>query len=160
MTTRLGRALVFACALIVSFRLPAPAAQHPALATIAAFVSTANAGDRRAFLRLFAPEAAMVDNFAPYRFAAPNGPATWYDGFGADMQQSGESDGVISVTAPTYFRVHGDRAWAVVPTGFVYKRKSKRERETGLSVFTLHRVAGAWKITSFSWAEQSDTGAP
>lgn len=158
MKTRFARALVFACAILVSARLPAPAAQHPALATIAAFASTANAGDRRAFLRLFAPDAAMVDNFAPYRFAAPNGPATWYDGFGADMQKSGSTDGVISVGTPKFFRVTGDRAWAVVPTRFVYKRTGKPELETGLSVFTLHRVSRAWKITSFSWAEQSDTG--
>jgi len=159
MISRFVRALLFTCAVIVVARLPAPAAQHPVLATIAAFAATSNAGDRRAFLRLFAPEAAMVDNFAPYRFAAPNGPATWYDGFGADMQKSGVTDGSISVAAPKFFRVTGDRAWAVVPTRFVYKLKAKPELETGLSVFTLHRVGGSWKITSFSWAEQSDTGA-
>jgi len=158
MSIRFDRALFFACAIIVATRLPAPAAQHPALATISAFAATSNAGARAAFLRLFAPDAAMVDNFAPYRFPAPNGPATWYDGFGADMQKSGASDGVISVAAPKFFRVTGDRAWAVVPTRFVYKLKGKPELETGLSVFTLHRVGGVWKITSFSWAEESDTG--
>jgi len=158
MTSRFVRASLLTCAIIVSARLPLQAAPHPALATIAAFAATSNAGDRSAFLRLFAPEAAMVDNFAPYRFPAPNGPATWYDGFGADMQKSGVTDGVISVASPKFFRVTGDRAWAVVPTRFVYKLKGKPELETGLSVFTLHRVGGAWKITSFSWAEQSDTG--
>jgi ketosteroid isomerase-like protein len=138
----------------------ASAAPSAVLAPIATLVRTSNTGDRAAFLKLFTPDAAVVDNFAPYRFAPPNGPAKWYDGFGADAAASGSTDGVISTRTPKYVHVTGDHAWIVMPTEYRYKLKGKPELETGSLVFTESRLHGTWLITSMSWAEFSDSGFP
>jgi hypothetical protein len=157
------RIVTIAAFVAAAFTLSAHAvsAAPPAvLAPIAAFVRTSNAGDRAEFLKLFTPDATVVDNFAPYRFTPPNGPAKWYDGFNADAAASGSTDGVISTRAPKYVRVTGDRAWIVMPTDYRYKLKGTPELETGSLVFTESRVHGTWLITSMSWAEFSDTGFP
>jgi len=157
------RIIALAAFVTATFILSAPAASAatPAvLAPIAAIVRLSNAGDRAAFLKLFTPDAVVVDNFAPYRFAPPNGPAKWYDGFGKDAAASGSTDGVISTRTPKYVHVTGDRAWIVMPTDYRYKLKGKPELETGWLVFTESRVRGTWLITSMSWAEFSDSGFP
>jgi ketosteroid isomerase-like protein len=130
------------------------------LAPIVAAVKASNAGDRAGLIALFTADATVVDNFAPYRFTPPNGVGKWYDGFGADAAASHSTDGVIAIKPPRYLHVHGDRAWAVVPTDYRYKLSGTPELETGALVFTLSRIGGEWKITSMSWAEASDSGLP
>jgi ketosteroid isomerase-like protein len=136
------------------------AAPSPVLASIATLVRLSNAGDRAAFLKLFTSDAVVVDNFAPYRFGPPNGPAKWYDGFGADAAASGSTDGVISLRPAKYVRVTGDHAWVVQPIDYRYTLKGKPELETGSLVFTETRVRGTWLVTTMSWAEVSDSGFP
>jgi ketosteroid isomerase-like protein len=144
--------------------LPAPPASAAAslppavFAPIAAWVKAANAGDRAGLIALFTADGASVDNFAPYRFPAPNGAARWYDGFGADADANHETDGVISIRAPKFFHVTGDRAWAVVPTDYRYKLRGTPELEIGSLVFTLARTSATWKLTTMSWSQASDTG--
>jgi ketosteroid isomerase-like protein len=140
--------------------VPAAAAPNPVMAPIVAAMKASNAGDRAGLIALFTPDATVVDNFAPYRFTPPNGVGTWYDGFGADAAASHSTDGIITIKAPRYLHVHGDRAWAVVPTAYRYKLKGTPELETGALVFTLSRIGGSWKITTMSWAEASDSGLP
>jgi ketosteroid isomerase-like protein len=135
-----------------------PSLPPAVLAPIAGWVKTANAGDRAGLIALFTADGTSVDNFAPYRFAAPNGAAKWYDGFGADADASHETDGVIAITAPRFFHLSGDAAWAVVPTTYRYELAGTPELETGSLVFTLARAHGTWKLTTMSWSQASDTG--
>jgi ketosteroid isomerase-like protein len=156
----------FVVAVVVAAALLCPAAPASAapplpaavFAPIGAWVKMANAGDRAGLIALFTADGSSVDNFAPYRFAAPNGAAHWYDGFVADADAQRETDGIISIRPPTFFHVTGDRAWAVVPTRYRYTLRGTPELETGSLVFTLARTGGVWKLTSMSWSQASDTG--
>jgi len=160
MMHRLVVAIFVAAALLLPTRsaIAAPALPAPVWAPIAAWVKTANAGDRAGLIALFTADGASVDNVAPYRFAAPDGAAHWYDGFGADAAANHETAGIIAVSAPRFFHVSGDRAWAVVPTSYRYTFRGKPERATGSLIFTLARAGAHWKLMTMSWSQASDTG--
>jgi ketosteroid isomerase-like protein len=159
---RLAVAVIIAAVLLVSARpaSAAPALPAPVFAPIAAWVKTANAGDRAGLIALFTTDGASVDNFEPYRFAAPGGAAHWYDGFLADADANHETGGAIAIAPPRFFHVSGDRAWVVVPTRYTYRLSGKPELETGSLIFTLARADAGWKLMTMSWSQASDTGPP
>jgi ketosteroid isomerase-like protein len=150
----------FALALILpgvaSAAPSAPAALAP-IAPIAAFVKTSNAGDRSAFLALFAPDAVIVDDFAPHRFSAPSAAAHWYDGFAADAATQHQDNGTIVAHAPSAYHVTGRHAWASIQLDYRYTHNGHAELETGSLIFTLREIGATWKIDSMSWARLTDT---
>lgn len=145
----------------VSFVYAAPsvvAAQAPQLATIDAAIEASNAGNRAAFIATFTADAAIVDDFAPYRFVAPSAAAHWYDGFLADAAANHVTPGSIVTHKPKFFHKTAERAWLVVPTDYHYELNGKAELETGSLVFTLVKIGDAWKIATMSWAALTDSG--
>jgi ketosteroid isomerase-like protein len=135
--------------------------QAPAvLATFASFVKTSNAGDTAAMLALFTPDAWMIDEFAPYRFPAPAGPAHWYAGAAADSAAHHETDGALVPHAPIYLRVSGVHAWLVIAADYRFRIGGVPHVEHGAPVLTFTRSGGAWKITSLAWALRSVSPAP
>jgi hypothetical protein len=130
----------------------------PQLVPIDAAMKAANAGQRAAFVATFTADAAIVDDFAPYRFVAPSAPAHWYDGFLADAAANHVTDPIIVTHPPKFVHTTDRRAWVVMPTDYHYKLDGKAELETGSLVFTLVKLGHAWKISTMSWAALTDSG--
>jgi len=101
---------------LFAWTLPATAAPTlaPVLAPIVAAMKASNAGDRAGLIALFTPDATVVDNFAPYRFAPPDGVGKWYDGFGADAAASGSTGGA----SREIFRLASKNSWTLLATPY------------------------------------------
>lgn len=127
---------------------------------IRTYVGAANAGNREQLVSAFTFDSVIVDEFAPFRFAAPNAAAHWFDGFVADQKATGVSAAAIAFTRPKFVTVDGRRAYVVLPTVYTYKLRGKPAKETGSLAFTLVERGSRWKIASMAWAKISDTAGP
>jgi hypothetical protein len=132
----------------------------PLMAPIQTFVHAANAGNRSALIAAFAPDGAIIDEFAPFRFPAPDAAAHWYDGFGADQQANGVTDAVITSSKPKFVTLSGMHAYVVLPTVYTYKIHGKPARESGSLAFALVERGTRWKIGAMAWAKLTDTTIP
>jgi len=137
-----------------------PAAETDVLAPIHTYVNAANAGNRALLISAFTADSVIVDEFAPFRFPAPDAAAHWYDGFGADQTKNSVTDAAISSTAPKFVTVVGSRAYVVLPTVYTYKLHGKPAKETGSLAFTLVKRGALWKISAMAWAKITDTSIP
>jgi ketosteroid isomerase-like protein len=138
----------------------ASAAEHSVLVPIQTYVRAANAGDRALLISAFTSDSLIVDEFAPFRFPAPNAAAHWYDGFGADQLKSGVTDALISSTPPKFVTIEGTHAYVVLPTVYTYKIHGKPAKETGSLAFALVKRGSQWKISSMAWAKITDSSIP
>jgi hypothetical protein len=133
-----------------------------ALAVIAAPAFASDATDVAAVVKAYnatfdakycAPQASVIDEFAPHAWLGATACADWLAAFGADAKANDETDGVVSITKPWRLRVDGDRAYAVYPAKYDYKRKGKPVHETGVWTFALQKLAGSWRITAWAWSQ-------
>jgi ketosteroid isomerase-like protein len=138
----------------------APATERAVLIPIYTYVHAANAGDRAALISAFTTDSLIIDEFAPFRFAAPNAAGHWYDGFGADQTANGVTDGLITFTPPKFITVSGPHAYVVLPTVYTYKLHGNPAKETGSLSFALVKRNAQWKIGSMAWAKLTDTSIP
>lgn len=148
--------------LLVSLSTPsfADASNIDVLLPIHTFVRAANAGDRALLISLFTPDSTIVDEFAPFCFAAPHAAAHWYDGSGPDQTAHGVTDARISFAAPRFVTVQGSAAYVVVPAIYAYKVHGKPAKEAGSAAFSLTRRSAKWKISAMAWAKLTDTSIP
>jgi ketosteroid isomerase-like protein len=145
---------------LLAARSFADAADIDVLLPIQTFVRAANAGDRAMLISIFTPDSMIIDEFAPFRFAAPQAAAHWYDGSGPDQTAHGVTDARISVAAPTFITVKGSHAYVVVPAIYAYKIHGKPATETGSVTYSLIRRNAKWKISAMAWAKLTDTSIP
>jgi ketosteroid isomerase-like protein len=148
-----------ALALLVSLLGAAPAFasdKDDALAVVQKYLAAFNTGDRTAAAALCAPDAIVIDDFAPYAWQGPNTCTTWWDALGAYNQAQGiglPSD-VKQSGAPWQLSVTGDRAYIVLPVTYDYTQRGKPVVEAG-SIWTLalQKTTSGWLITGWSWAQ-------
>ncbi len=157
---RFGPIALCACACVLWTSGVAVAADRAVLLPIRAFVAAANAGDRARLVSAFSGDSAIVDEFAPFRFRAPDAAGHWFDGFGADQAANGVSDALIAVRAPKFATVNGQHAYVVIPTIYTYRIHGKPATESGSLAFTLVQSNRQWKIGTMSWAKISDSSIP
>ena len=158
--TLIGRWLAIIALLCVCAGRAAGAADRGVLVPIFAFVAAANSGDRAKLVGAFSSDSAIVDEFAPFRFPAPNAAGHWFDGFAADQTANGVSAAVIAVRPPKFMTVAGRHAYVVVPTVYTYRIHGAPAKETGSLAFSLVESGTRWKISTMSWAKLTDTSVP
>jgi ketosteroid isomerase-like protein len=138
----------------------ADAAGSDVLLPIQTFARAANAGNRAVVISVFTPDSTIIDEFAPFRFGAPQAAAHWYDGSGPDQTAHGVTDARISFAAPKFITVQGAQAYVVVPAVYAYKIHGKPAKETGSVAYSLTRRGAKWKISAMAWAKLTDTSIP
>ncbi len=99
-----------------------------------------------------APQAAIIDEFAPHSWIGATACADWLTSFGADAKTNGITDGVVTPGKPEHIQVDGDRAYAVYPADYNFKKKGKPVHEKGTWTFALQKLSGSWKITAWTWS--------
>jgi ketosteroid isomerase-like protein len=140
----------------------AAGAATPALAAGAAgpitvinqYNSLLNKGDGAASVKLCAPGAVIIDDFAPHVWQGANACADWWASAGAYFSRNGITGNVVTLHKPTHVEVTGDRAYVVAPVSLAYKQHGKAMVESG-SVLTaaLQKIGPNWRIKGWSWAQ-------
>ena len=148
------RKIILAVALSVAVSrcaFAAPATE--VIAPVKQFINGFNKGDTKSAIAACEADMSIVDDFTPHEWHGPGAMAKWMHDYDIDAKKHGITDGIVTLGTPWRVDVTGDRAYAVIPSQYVYKVKGKPVRETG-AVLTaaLHRGSGGWKITGWAWS--------
>lgn len=149
----------FCAALFLTLAATAPAiaqtSQSPAvMATIHQFIDAFNRNDSAAAATTCAPQASIIDDFAPHEWQGPNACRDWWSALAANDRAAGDTWGRVTLGAPWHFSVTGNRAYVVLPATFVYKEHGKTISQLN-SIFTvaLRKYDSGWRITGWAWSE-------
>jgi hypothetical protein len=128
--------------------------QTDVMATIHQFIDGFNRGDAKTALAACATQASIIDEFPPHEWEGAGACADWAAAYGAQAKRLGVTDGIVTLGAPWYLSVEGNRAYAVVPATYTYKLQGKPVAEHG-SIFTvaLRKSAAGWRITGWAWSK-------
>jgi ketosteroid isomerase-like protein len=128
--------------------------QTDVMATIDRFVVAFNKGDSAAAVAECTDQAAIIDEFAPHEWHGAGACGAWLAAWGADAQQKGITDAIVTLGKPWHVDVTGDRAYVVVPANYIWKQKGKPMKETNsILAVSLQKGAAGWKMTGWSWAK-------
>lgn len=123
--------------------------EPPALAPFYQFADATNAGDTAKAAALYAPDAAIIDEFAPHVWKSFD---DWNRDYGVFFKSGGGSDFHMAVAAPSFKRMDADHGYAVAATTLTYKIKGKAESEKGSFTFSTAKTPKGWRITSWAWS--------
>jgi ketosteroid isomerase-like protein len=124
------------------------------VAVVNQFLDGFNKGDTKTALATCAPQAAIIDEFAPYVWQGATACSDWANDFDADAKKNGITDGVVTLGKPRHVDVVGDRAYLVTPANYSFKAKGKPMAETGSTfTVTLQKLPAGWRITGWAWAK-------
>jgi SnoaL-like domain len=148
---------VLTCAAMAALALPAlsQTSQSPAvMAPIRQFIDGFNRNDEDTATAACAPQASIVDDFAPHEWQGPNACRDWWSALAASDRAAGDSWGRVTLGAPWHFSVTGNRAYVVLPATFVFTEHGKPMSQRD-SVFTvaLRKYGAGWRITGWAWSE-------
>ena len=148
--------------MLLGFALLATLATNPAAAAepddvkarVQAFVDAFNKGDNDQMKALCADETAILDEFPPYEWHGAGACLKWGEDYVKDAEKNGITDGGVKLDRFRHADVSGDRAYVVASATYSFKRKGKPvvEKDAAFS-FALHKQAGGWRITAWSWAK-------
>ena len=101
-------AILFVAVLTVG--LPAAASESADVVKVVhQFIDAFNKGDTKGVLATCAPQAAIIDEFAPYVWAGPTACADWAKDFDADAGKNGITDAKVTVGKPRHEAVRAAR---------------------------------------------------
>lgn len=124
------------------------------LATIRQFVDNFNKGDAKTAAAACAEHASILDEFPPYEWTGKGACATWMKAYDSDAAKSGIADGLVTLGTPRHVDISGDRAYAVIPSDYAFKKKGVPVKETGsMFTFALQKTPAGWRIVAWSWAK-------
>ncbi|HEY4941487.1 MAG TPA: hypothetical protein VII56_08665 [Rhizomicrobium sp.] len=78
--------------------------------------------------------------------------AQWRADYGVFAKGRGMTEPSMTLAKPRHVLAEGDRGYAVFPATFNFKRQGKPVHEAGIMTFAMQKIAGAWKITGWSWS--------
>jgi ketosteroid isomerase-like protein len=122
-------------------------------APIRQFIDAFNSGDTKAAFATYASGSiVIVDEFAPHRWTGPHAPQEWIADYDKHAKATGVTDGRVTYSAPIRTEIEDDLAYVVMPTVYLYKEHGKPLVEEGQITVILHKQAGIWKMSSWTWA--------
>lgn len=147
-----GTILALAAALAAT---PSPAADDADVtAVVKQYNDAFNTADAKTLAALCAPQAIIIDDFAPHAWQGANACAEWYAALLASDKAAGISSEFVMRGRAWHISVTGERAYAVYPTRYTYKLNGKPVAERGTWTFALRKLAGQWRIQGWAWAQQ------
>jgi len=127
-------------------------------------VDAINHADKALPAHIFTKDALVLDDFAPYLWAGKTNGRSWYGELVGTTPQTlsdfAAMHAQLSVDAPKFARVTGDRAYFVLPATFDFTESGKRIHQTAQWVMTLRNVKGEWLIAGHAYAIASETATP
>lgn len=117
------------------------------------YVERFNNGDPKS-AELCTDHTVIIDEFPPHTWAGPNACLSWMQDYDVDAKKHGISDGHVTLGKPRVLDLDGDRAYAVIPSNYNFKRNGKPVAEKGASfTFALQKGPEGWRIIGWSWAK-------
>lgn len=130
--------------------------QTDLVAAVKAYDAAFNKGDMKTANAMCAPNAVIIDDFAPHVWQGADACGDWTKAIDASEKAGGVTDGVVTLGKPWRVTVTGDRGYIVVPTTYTYKQKGKPVVESGAAwTLAFQKIAGSWKITGWAWAQHN-----
>lgn len=118
------------------------------------FVDGFNKGDTKSAVAACANETSIIDEFPPHEWHGAGACQNWANDYDADAKKNGITEGLVTLGKPKYLDINGDRAYAVIPSNYAFKRKGKPVKEIGsMFTFALQKTEAGWRITGWSWAK-------
>jgi ketosteroid isomerase-like protein len=143
-------------ALAAAVALLAPGVAQAADATlnapIQAFTAAFNKGDLKAAEATQTADVIIIDEPAPFRWIGPGAFQHWVADLDKDEKARGRSEGRVALGAVKREEVAGDAAYVIVEADYIFKEKGVPKHEPSQWTFALRRVAGAWKISGWTWS--------
>lgn len=112
-----------------------------------------NTGDIKSALAVCADQTSIIDDLPPYEWHGAGGCSQWMSDADAFFKKNEMTDMVSVLGKPKHLDVAGDRAYMVVPATFTFTAKGKRVKQIATVTLSLQKVASAWRITGWSWAD-------
>ena len=140
---------------VASVALAAPVNAGPAedaSAAVAAVLDKFNAGDFDAFVAAHAPNAIIIDEFAPYQWSGADVAARWGGDYEKDAKARGISGGRMDHGKPIQASSDGSYAYVVLPTAYRFAQAGKKMVGKGSMTFVMKRIGDDWKIASWTYS--------
>jgi hypothetical protein len=102
-----------------------------------------------------APDAIVIDDFAPHTWQGPNACANWAKDYGALVTKNGWKDAKVSIGKARHFQIDGATAYAVYPSTVAYTdRDGKAVSHPGNTwIMTFKKIGKTWKLSGWAWAD-------
>jgi ketosteroid isomerase-like protein len=113
-----------------------------------------NKNDATAVASLCTKDAAILDDFPPHVWQAPNACAKWYTAFRAFITKNNITEPAVGLGKAQHVDITGDMAYVVIPTTLDFKKDGKPTHETGIITLKMHKSATAWQFAAWAWADQ------
>jgi hypothetical protein len=123
------------------------------LASVKQLADSQNKEDMKAFVAACAPQAAIVDEFAPFVWQGATACSDWWNANDTNNKQIGSTDGILTYGKPWHVTVTGDRAHVVLPAKFTDREKGKKVVESAVWTVSLQKGAAGWRMTGSTWAQ-------
>jgi len=137
----------------LAFATPLQAAPaDDAVKAVETWLDKFNAGDMDAFYAGHAPNAVLIDEFAPYMWTGKDAPRAWAEAFGADAKSQAITDPRMDHGAPSRAESDGKSAYIIVPTVYHIKKGGKPMSAKGSMTFVMSHGDGSWKIASWTYS--------
>ncbi len=103
---------------------------------------------------LCAPQTVIIDDFSPHVWQGAAACSNWSNDLDAYNKKNGITFvSLVTLGKPWHVTVTVDRAYAVYPTSYSYKRNGKPVTEKGVWTFALQKLAEGWRIAGWTWAQ-------
>jgi hypothetical protein len=151
-----SRAAIVICAWMLFTSASAVASDRSdALTSIEQLVAAWNKGDDQDVVDRTTKAPAIIDEFPPYHWEGPTALADWNRDYQAHAKEiGGVTESRVDLLQPAEVDVHGDTAYAVIPTTYRYISNAKRIREGGILTAALRKIGGTWRVAAFAWSNQ------
>ena len=114
------------------------------------WIDALNKGDEASFVALCDERAAILDDFSPYAWPAPDACSHWW----SDARNTEATDVFITLGKPLQLSITNDRAYLVTRDSIAFKENGKSMRQTGsIHTFVLHKGTSGWRISGEAWAD-------
>lgn len=144
---------LLSAAVALTFATPLQAAPaDDAVKAVTTWLDRFNAGDMDAFYAGHAPNAVIIDEFAPYVWAGKDAPRVWAESFGADAKAQDITEPRMDHGQPTRAETDGKSAYIIVPTVYHIKKGGKAMSAKGSMTFVMTHADGSWKIAGWTYA--------
>ena len=151
------RIVILAAGASLALSGPAAAAAKPAsaagvMAPIHQFIDSFNKGDIKTAEATHVAAPTIIDEVPPHHWQGQGAFQAWAGDLEKDAKAHGQTDEKVTLGRVVRSQADGDSGYAVVRATFTYNEKGKPMEEPAQMVFSLHKEAGAWKITGWTWA--------
>lgn len=141
---------------------PSAAEEAALTAPVQRLVDAINHAETAVPKNVFITDAAVLDDFAPYRWTGRTDAGVWYKASLGTVPKDREAflalKADLSIGQPQFSRITGDAAYFVLP-GVFNGDAGKRVRQTSTWLITEKRVKGSWLISGHAWAITGESEA-